>query len=429
MTESAGEKDDVPPPTDHDAPPPPEPDGAAADASRPDGEADKLEEPRALEHEPPEPAVSSEAIASAPTSPSPPTEEVEPRPAAPPVDNGRPGTLVPALIGAVVGAVVAIVAIFGFSLVNAPDAALPGRVQSQDDAIKALASRVDALQLTAKKGPDEQSALVARVAALEAGALKIKGLDEEAKAAIEAARAARADAAKALTLASQSRPVDVAVAPAPPAPPPPPPFNPAPLEARISALEAALAAPKSASRAPPEEGVASKESPALAVVAEALADNLRNGRPFPLEESALERLGVAEAKLAPLKPLAEHGAPTPASLAADFRAVAPAVLASVAAAPKEGVMDRLMANMSKVVKVTPVGEIAGDDPAALVSQIEGALDHGDVARAISAWDRLPDPARQASKDWALAARTRQAAQAAAQSLVAEAMAALAKTKN
>jgi hypothetical protein len=108
---------------------------------------------------------------------------------------------------------------------------------------------------------------------------------------------------------------------------------------------------------------------------------------------------------------------------------APAVLASVAAAPKEGVMDRLMANMSKVVKVTPVGEIAGDDPAALVSQIEGALDHGDVARAISAWDRLPDPARQASKDWALAARTRQAAQAAAQSLVAEAMAALAKTKN
>jgi len=424
MTDNAGEKDDVPPPADHAATPPTEPDGAAEDASPPDVEAGKTEEPKALEHETPEPALSSEADASAPTSP--PDDEPDRRPAAPPPDGPRPGSLVPALIGAVVGAVVAIIAIFGFSLVNAPDAALPGRVQSQDDAIKALASRVDAMQLTAKKGPDEQSALVARVAALEAGALKIKGLDEEAKAAAETAKAARSDAAKALTLASQSRPVDVA--PAAPAPPPPP-FDPSPLEARIAALEAALASPKSASRAPPEEGVASKDSPALAVVAEALADNLRNGRPFPLEESALERLGVPEARLAPLKPLADHGAPTPASLAADFRALAPAVLASVAAAPKEGVMNRLMANMSKVVTVTPVGETAGDDPAALVSQIEGALDHGDVARALGAWDRLPDPAKQASKDWAVAARTRQSAQGAAQNLVAEAMAALAKTKN
>ena len=86
-------------------------------------------------------------------------------------------------------------------------------------------------------------------------------------------------------------------------------------------------------------------------------------------------------------------------LAADFAKLSPAMLA--AAAPQElraALIDRLVANMSKVVKVTPVGEVAGDDPAALVSQIGAALERGQIAPAMAAWARLPEAARQASSN-------------------------------
>ena len=44
-------------------------------------------------------------------------------------------------------------------------------------------------------------------------------------------------------------------------------------------------------------------------------------------------------------------------------------------------MDRLFDHMRKLVKVRPVGEIAGEDPAALATQIEAALARGDIGAA------------------------------------------------
>jgi hypothetical protein len=122
--------------------------------------------------------------------------------------------------------------------------------------------------------------------------------------------------------------------------------------------------------------------------------------------------------------LAEKGAPSSAALAADFAKVAPAVLA---AAPEKsgGIVDRLFANMGKVVKVTPVGEVAGDDPAALVSQINAALGRGDAASALATWRRLPDGAREASKSWADEAQSTLAAAKAVQGVADDAMARLA----
>jgi hypothetical protein len=81
--------------------------------------------------------------------------------------------------------------------------------------------------------------------------------------------------------------------------------------------------------------------------------------------------------------------------------------------------------MSKVVRVTPIGEVAGDDPAALVSQIDAALGRGQVAAALAAWARLPEPARRASQDWADAAQSRVGADKAAQDILDEAMVRLA----
>jgi hypothetical protein len=85
--------------------------------------------------------------------------------------------------------------------------------------------------------------------------------------------------------------------------------------------------------------------------------------------------------------------------------------------------------MGKVVRVTPVGEVAGDDPAALVSQIGASLDRGQIAQALAAWARLPEPAQQASQEWAHAAQARAGADAAAQSLLDDALTRLAAAKN
>lgn len=340
-----------------------------------------------------------------------------------------------ALVGAVAGAVVAGAAWWGLDSRSSADPELVARLENLERtpradaqaALAALDKRVAALE----SGRD---ALGQKIAALESAAAATKG-------SAEAAKAARDDAAKALALASAAprnatgsagaapaggalddrlakveadlaaiarRPVDLA-----------------PVTQRLDRLEATLAAPKTESRAPAESVAPGRDAAGLAVVAQALLDRLRAGAPFPVEATALDHLGADPVKLAALKPLAAHGAPSAAALAADFARVAPAVLAAAATPAAGGVVDRLLANMSKVVRVTPIGEVAGDDPAALVSQIDAALGRGQVAAALAAWARLPEPARRASQDWADAAQSRVGADKAAQDILDEAMVRLA----
>lgn len=290
--------------------------------------------------------------------------------------------------------------------------------------------------------------LTRRVAALEAAAQNAASAADAAKAAQSDSQAARSDAAKALALASKAastveqRKEAPAVSPADlsalservkklesaPREQPQSAGTSADLAAiqeRLDKVEAALAAPKNETRVAPENGPGRKDWTGLAVAAEAVAARLAAGAPYAAEESALERLGADPAKVAALKPFAEQGAPTAAALAARFAKAAPEALRAVA--PKEGggVIDRLMSNMSRVVKITPVGAMPGDDPAALLSQTAAALDRGDIGAAMALWSRLPEPARKASQDWAAAARARLAADAAAQDILNAAMAKLA----
>jgi hypothetical protein len=200
----------------------------------------------------------------------------------------------------------------------------------------------------------------------------------------------------------------------------------APIEDRLAKLEAALVAPKSETRVAPEHGDVGRDAwVAMAVAAEAVSDGLVSGAPYAAEQAALERLGADPAKVAALKPFADKGAPAAAALALGFDKIAPDVVK--AATPKDGggVMDRLISNMSKVVRITPVGEAAGDNPAALVSQIESALGRGEIQAAMALWARLPEPARRASADWAGGAEARLAADAAAAGLLNDAMVKLA----
>ena len=196
------------------------------------------------------------------------------------------------------------------------------------------------------------------------------------------------------------------------------------LAARVDKLETALAAPKTETRAAPEKPAAADHAAPIAIISGAIADKLDAGAPFGPELSELERLGVDPAKLAPLRALADGG-PTGSALAASFQAVAPKVLAAASQGEQGGVADRFLAHLHNLVQVRDLKETAGDDPPALVSQVEALSRRGDIGGALAAFNKLPAPARQPASDWLTLARTRQAADSALQSIREAAIAELA----
>jgi hypothetical protein len=187
------------------------------------------------------------------------------------------------------------------------------------------------------------------------------------------------------------------------------------LAARIDKIEAALSAPKSETRAAAEPPAAADNTTTIAIIAEVAEERLRSGAAFGPELAALQRMGVDAAALAPLEAVVS-GAPTNSALAASFSAVAPHVLAATSQPDAGSVTDRFLAHLHNLVKVRELNETAGDDPQALVSQIEAASRRGDIGAALAAFDKLPEAARKAAGDWPTLARARQAAETALQSI-------------
>ena len=187
------------------------------------------------------------------------------------------------------------------------------------------------------------------------------------------------------------------------------------LAARIDKIEGALAAPKSETRVTPEQPAAADNATTIAIIAEVAEERLRSGAAFAPELAAMQRLGVDAAALAPLEAVV-NGAPTNSALAASFDAVAPHVLAATSQPDTGSVTDRFLAHLHNLVKVRELNETAGDDPQALVSQIEAGSRRGDIGAALASFDKLPEAARKAAGDWPTLARARQAAETALQSI-------------
>jgi hypothetical protein len=133
---------------------------------------------------------------------------------------------------------------------------------------------------------------------------------------------------------------------------------------------------------------------------QALASAFHRGAPFANELSALEVLGAKPEQLQPLKMFASAGAPTPQRLAEGFAPLATRL------AENPGESGTVMSYLQRFVKTRPVGETKGDTPSALVATIEAALSKGDLALAVAAWGRLPEPARNLSSVWAAQASDR-----------------------
>ena len=261
---------------------------------------------------------------------------------------------------------------------EAADAETARKAAAADDAAQRLATQVKALQDAVEGARSEIPDLSARVAKLENEAAKTNGAGADLTA----------------------------------------------LAARVDKIETALAAPKPETRAAPEKPSAADNAAPIAIITGAIADKLSAGVSFGPELTELERLGVEPAKLAPLRPVADGGS-TDSALAASFHAVAPKVLAAASQGEQGGVVDRFLAHLHSLVQVRDLNETAGDDPPALLSQIEALSRRGDIGGALAAFNNLPAPARQAAGDWLTLARTRQAADAALQTIREAAIAALA----
>ena len=185
---------------------------------------------------------------------------------------------------------------------------------------------------------------------------------------------------------------------------------------RLDKVEAQLAATKNEIRVALEKASANGNPAAVAIVAGSLRDKLVRSAPFPTELAALERLGVEPAKLAALKAVVD-GAATDGALAAAFQAVRSKVIAAAAPAEKHGgIVDRFLAHVRGLVQVRDLNEMADDDPQALASRIEADSRRGDVTGALAAFANLPEASRHAASAWASAAKAREAAETALQSI-------------
>ncbi|GMA77138.1 hypothetical protein GCM10025880_35550 [Methylorubrum aminovorans] len=169
------------------------------------------------------------------------------------------------------------------------------------------------------------------------------------------------------------------------------------------------------------------------VAADRIASALEAGQPYPDALASLRNLEPADSKrLDALGPFADKGAPTAASLAAEFRRISEKIADAKRAAQAKAVAetgnvgDRLMSMASSLVQVKRVeGSASGAASSSAgtetsTGQVQAALDRGDLAEAAKAYAALPEEARAQGGDFGARLAARAEAGRAAQGLLADA---------
>jgi len=222
-------------------------------------------------------------------------------------------------------------------------------------------------------------------------------------------------AAAAEPAAPAERPAAAAAAPLTAIPPAPPPVASADVErltARVTALEG-------------QEGRTSQAA-AAALAAAAVVEASQGSGPFAEQFASLTALSPPSPELASLARLAQAGAPSRAALAASFPDYA-ARAASAARAPGEGagLGDQIAYALSRIVSLRRVGQVPGNGVDAILARAEQQVEDGDLARALTTLDRLPEKPRAALADWRARAERRADIDRTAAAIRAHALQALA----
>ena len=407
--------------------PTPETSAAAEDAAREQGPAPPEPEPAASHSEPP--------------------RQPPPPPSPPPRRAGRPW--IAAAIGGVISLAIIGTALWLLSEYLHRDASLAGKVDTLDAQVRGLA---------AKPPPADAKALDdlrARVDVIDAGVRRLDDRLNRAESALATPRSAPTDPAvlarlsaaesmeRALgdTIADLRKRIEDNAAAARAA------HDRADAVAKSSgaeanealrkdneALAARVAALEHAEHTTNQRleqsltGGSADRAVRLAVVTGALRTAVERGTPFTAELAAAKALGADASTLAPLEPFAAAGVPNAEVLARDFDKAEPA-MSDAAAPPSQegGILGRLQANAERLVRVRPVGDTPGDDPAAALARAGAKAHRGDIAGALAEVEKLPPAVQTPAADWIKAAKARTAALDAARQLAASSLTALTRT--
>ena len=135
---------------------------------------------------------------------------------------------------------------------------------------------------------------------------------------------------------------------------------------------------------------------AVAIASAGLKAAIDRGGPFSTELDTLASVAPDMPSLEALRPFADTGAPARAKLVASFPATADLVMEALKPEdPNQSITDRLLESAFSAIKVRPVGDVQGDQPADMLARIEDRLTNGDLKAAAAEWDKLPEEGRKA----------------------------------
>jgi hypothetical protein len=169
----------------------------------------------------------------------------------------------------------------------------------------------------------------------------------------------------------------------------------------------------------PDEGLR------LALIAAGLRSALERSEPFTAELDAAKTAGIDGGLLAQLAPFASTGIPNVQDLFRELGGLVPEMLKVSTPVAREGsYLDRLQAHAERLIRIRPVGDQAGDDPATVIGRIERDMARRDLPAVLAELDKLPAPAQAIAETWRKKALARQTAGDASAKLVAASFAKL-----
>lgn len=321
------------------------------------------------------------------------------------------GAISPWVIAPFSGAVAAAVVIavgwmLGWPAVQAP----PAAPQVTRATVDALSGRVAAVEAKAGK-PAADPAIVARLDALEKSVGTMRGeianlraQSDKTASALNDARSVPRDAAASSGLAA--------------------------LDDRVSQLERASTTARAELAQQGEKIADAKvldDQPLRYVVAATLLDvAVRHNDPYEAQLNAARALAAKPELLKPLNAFAASGIPTPAALSRELLNIVPK-LSPPPEAPSSnaGIVERLQAGASKLVRIERTDGI-GNDRSAIVTRVTAAALRNDFVEARRELKTLPEADRMPAQAWLDKANARDAALAASRKFADDALAGLAK---
>lgn len=165
-------------------------------------------------------------------------------------------------------------------------------------------------------------------------------------------------------------------------------------------------------------GGASTSVASLLIAVDVLKGAVDRGDGYGSELEAARALGLDASIADRLQSKAQSGVPTVRQLSALLSERIGPMLTSLETKP-EGVIDQLLQSAKKLIRIRPVGEVVGSDPAAILARLEAKLHNGDVQGALQEALLLPEPMRQAADRFLISLTQRANADQTLRALIAE----------